>query len=98
MSTADETEAIRRAEQAEINGTAAVIAAAHPEDPKAALRKSLEASYGQVWDTNELSRDFEVQGFMAPYVVVRRKSDGAIGSLQFSHDPRLFFNFEPDGR
>jgi hypothetical protein len=55
----------------------------------------LEAEHGQVWDTQELGRDFVVQGFMAPYVVVQRKSDGQRGSLMFQHAPRLYFAFEP---
>ena len=79
----DPTEAIRRQEVAEINA-----------DPGS--REALEAKYGQVWDTKELGVDFDVLGFMAPYVVVRRKSDGAKGSLQFQHQPRFYFNFQPD--
>ena len=59
-------------------------------------REALEAQHGQVWDTQELGRDFNVIGFMAPYVVVRRKSDGKKGSLEFQHDPRFYFNFSPD--
>jgi hypothetical protein len=50
----------------------------------------------QRWDTDELRRDFEVLGFMAPFVVVRRKSDGAKGSLEFTHSPRFYFNFVKD--
>ena len=60
-------------------------------------RVSLEATYGQVWDTDELRQDFEVKGFLAPYVVVRRKSDGVLGSLMFQHAPRFYFRFAPDG-
>jgi len=47
------------------------------------------------WDTATLRRDYEVLGFAAPYVVVRRRSDGAKGTLQFNHSPRVYFNFEP---
>lgn len=50
----------------------------------------------QRWDTQELARDFEVIGFMAPFVVVRRKSDGAKGSMEFTHSPRFYFNFVED--
>lgn len=39
--------------------------------------------YGQVWDAGELAREFEVLGFTAPYVVVKRPSDGRKGSLEF---------------
>jgi hypothetical protein len=50
---------------------------------------------GQTWDTDTLQRDFTVEGFMAPFVVVRRKSDGQRGSLKFRHSPRVYFDFEP---
>lgn len=50
----------------------------------------------QHWDTAELQRDFDVIGFLAPYVVVRRKSDGQRGSLEFTHHPRTYFNWVPD--
>jgi hypothetical protein len=59
-------------------------------------RVSLEARYGQVWDTEQLRHDFEVLEFAAPYAVVRRKSDSALGSLEFQHEPRFYFNLEPD--
>jgi len=79
----DPTEHIRRKELAGIN--------AQPGS-----REALEAKHGQVWDTDELREEFDVLGFMAPYVVVCRKSDGAMGSLQFQHSPRLYFGFKED--
>jgi hypothetical protein len=42
--------------------------------------------------------EFEVQGFMAPYVVARRRSDGVRGSLEFTHSPRFYFGWRPDSR
>jgi hypothetical protein len=78
----DETEDIRKLMIAQINAVPG-------------SREYLEAQYGQVWDTSELSRDFEVVGFMAPIVVVRRRSDGQKGSLMFQHHPRFYFGFEP---
>jgi hypothetical protein len=78
----DETEAIRRRQLVEIN--------AEPGS-----RESLEAEHGQVWDTQELGRDFTVEGFLAPYVIVTRKSDGQRGSLMFQNSPRFYFGFEP---
>ena len=51
----DPTEDIRRELVARIN--------AHPGS-----RESLEALYGNVWDTQELARDFDVIGFAAPFV------------------------------
>lgn len=61
-------------------------------------REMLEARYGQVWDPDELARDFTVEGFLAPFVVVVRKRDGQLGSLEFQHHQRVYFNFVPDGR
>lgn len=78
----DPTEAIRRERVAEIN--------AEPGS-----RGALETKYGQVWDTRQLSEEFEAIGFMAPLIVVRRRSDGSKGSLEFQHSPRLYFNWQP---
>lgn len=78
----DPTESIRRQRLADIN--------AEPGS-----REVLEAEYGQVWDTAQLAADFVVTGFMAPLVVVRRKQDGVVGSLEFQHSPRFYFNFRP---
>ena len=49
-----------------------------------------------LWDTEELQRDFEVLGFSAPFVVVRRKSDGQKGTMEFTHQPRWYYDFRPD--
>jgi hypothetical protein len=78
----DASEPYRRQRLAEIN--------AQPDS-----REALEAQHGQVWNTEELSQDFEVIGFMAPLAVVRRKSDGRKGSLEFQHNPRFYFGFSP---
>jgi hypothetical protein len=48
------------------------------------------------WDTEAMQVEFEVIGFIAPYVVVRRRRDGTIGTLLFRHSPRVYFCFEPD--
>lgn len=78
----DPTEAIRRERLVEINAAPG-------------SREALEAQYGQVWDTEQLAEDFEVIGFLAPVVVVRRRSDGKKGSLEFQHDPRFYFSWQP---
>jgi hypothetical protein len=46
------------------------------------------------WNTQELQEDFEVLGFVAPFVVVNRKSDGVQGTLEFTHAPRVYFNWQ----
>ena len=79
----DETEDIRRAQQAHLNA-------------KQAQRTVLEANYGKIWDADELREDFEILGFMTPYVVARERKTGKKGRLQFQHDPRFYFNFQAD--
>jgi hypothetical protein len=66
----DPTESLRRQRIIEINA-------------ESGSREALEAEHGQVWSTEELSQDFEVIGFLAPLVVVRRRRDGKKGSLEF---------------
>lgn len=58
-------------------------------------REGLEAKYGQVWSTDQLTEDFDVVGFLAPFVEVYRKSDGQQGTLMFQHRPRFYWGFEP---
>jgi hypothetical protein len=79
----DPTEDIRRQQLAEIN-------------TEPGSREYLEAKHGKVWDTSELQEDFEVLGFMAPYVVARRRSDALRGSLMFQANPRFYFGFQPE--
>lgn len=48
------------------------------------------------WNTQELQQDFEVKGFGYGMVVVRRKSDQVLGSMDFTKEtgvPRKYFNF-----
>jgi hypothetical protein len=79
----DPIEAIRRQQLVEINA-----------DPGS--RAALEAKHGQVWDTSELQDEFQALGFMAPYIIVRRRSDGVKGSLMFQANPRYYFSFPPE--
>ena len=79
----DETESIRRQLVADIN-------------LQPGSREALESENGQVWSTDQLAADFEVLGFLAPVVVVRRKSDGVLGSLFFQHSPRFYYGFQKD--
>lgn len=69
-----------------------------------ARRKLLESGeiYGHLlaarekFTTEQLRELFTVHAFMAPFVVVTRKSDGVKGSMKFTPDPRWYFDFEPD--
>ena len=79
----DNTEGVRRAMMEMIN-----------DDPGS--REGLEEKHGKVWNADELSEDFEVIGFMAPFVVAREKNgEQREGALMFQHSPRFYFGFTP---
>ncbi len=82
-SSSDPTESTRRQMVADINS--------NPGE-----RPALEAKRGQVWDTSQLQEEFSVESFIAPLVVVTRRSDGKHGSLEFQHSPRYYYNFVAD--
>lgn len=86
--TNDETETMRRRLIAEYQKN---IASQDAEEE----RKRLSERYGNVWNTDELARDFEVQAFLAPFVSVIRKSDRVKGTLEFQDRPRFYFCFRP---
>ncbi len=79
----DPTEPIRREMVAQINSVEG-------------SREYLESKHGQVWDTDQLQEEFEVLGFLAPFVIAKRKSDGVRGSLFFQNSPRIYFGFQPE--
>lgn len=49
---------------------------------------------GRKWTTQEMTAEFNVLGFMAPFVIVERKSDGKMGTLEFTHSPRVYFGWK----
>lgn len=83
----DETEGIRRF-------LVGVINTSLSEDEETRLNE-LVTEYGYVWDTQGVQRDFEIEGFMAPFVVARRRADNVKGTLMFCHYPRFYFDFRP---
>jgi hypothetical protein len=55
----------------------------------------LAADADEKWTTDQLREEFDVVGFAAPLVVVRRRSDNRLGSLEFTHNPRVYFGWRP---
>jgi len=86
----DPTEDIRRAAVTMLNQS---VESNDPIDE----RTRLENEYGQVWDTSELTRDFEVRAFFAPFVSVKKKDTGENGTMLFQDRPRFYFGFNPSG-
>ena len=56
-------------------------------------RARLEEQWVRVWDTAQLTEDFEVLSFHAPIVHVVRKSDNVPGTLFFQHRPRFYYGW-----
>ena len=83
----DRTEPIRRQMVQEINSQ--VQSNSYDDE-----RKRLEVIHGKIWDTDKISKEFEITGFMAPFVVVIQKANNKKGTLQFQHHPRFYFNFQ----
>ena len=78
----DTTQTIRAHRQAEINAAAAD-------------RESLSATYGQVWDTAELTAEFEVIGFLAPFVVVQSQVRPTTRQLGVSAPSAVLLQLRP---
>jgi len=85
----DPTEQLRKEELLKINTEV-------QSDDELEERNRLQSKYGKVWNSQELAQDFKVLGFMAPFVVAIRKSDGKKGSLEFQHHPRFYFSWKED--
>jgi hypothetical protein len=58
-------------------------------------RKTLEAKFGKVWTAEEVEQEFVISAFIGSTVVVRRKADDVVGTLEFTNRPHLFYNFQP---
>lgn len=73
-------------------------------DPTEGIRRAMvkainseEMDYeGQTWTTDQLTQEFEVVGFLAPFVMVKHKTTGEKGTLMFKHSPRVYFEWSPN--
>jgi hypothetical protein len=61
-----------------------------------AINSGLLPPEGKEWTTEELKRDFEVLGFLAPFVIVKSRETGRKGTLMFRHMPRVYFDWRED--
>jgi hypothetical protein len=56
--------------------------------------------YPDEWDTEALTRDFEVESFFYDICFVKRRADGVKGSLTFHRDPerntRIYTNWSAE--
>ena len=60
----------------------------------AKTREELESQFGQVWTVQEVAKEYVICAIIGSTVVVRRKADDVVGSLQYQEGPPyLYFNF-----
>lgn len=65
--------------------------------PRRSYLSTLSSSiYGKTWTEEEARKDFIFLGWNTPFVVVRRKSDGAIGRLICQKEPFLYIGFSQE--
>jgi len=50
---------------------------------------------GECWTTDEVQDEFEILGFMAPFVTVERRKTKEKGTLAFVHRPRVYYGWLP---
>ncbi len=85
----DPTEDFRRALVHDINTR---TESQDPDDE----RKRLEKQFGEIWNTNEVQKVFQIRGFLAPFVTATHKESGESGTLMFQDRPRFYFLWSPD--
>ena len=61
---------------------------------EAKSQAELEGLYGRVWTQQEVAKEFVITAIVGNTVVVRRKDDGTVGSLDYqTGPPNLYFNW-----
>ena len=50
--------------------------------------------HGQIFNTQELTQNYKVLSFLAPFVQLERLDDNKIGYMMFTHNPRFYFGFQ----
>ena len=58
-------------------------------------RADLEKQFGKVRTRSEVEEAFEILDTRPPFIKVKRKEDGEVGSMLFMHNPPYFFEFVP---
>jgi hypothetical protein len=48
------------------------------------------------WDHTTVGEHFQITSFMAPFCVAIRRTTGRKGTLEFTHHPRWYFNWQED--
>jgi len=57
--------------------------------------QAIQDEGGECWTTDEVTAEFEILGFMAPFVTAVRRATKEKGTLAFIHRPRIYYGWHP---
>lgn len=55
-------------------------------------RSDLETQFGKVWTVQDVAREFVITSIIGHTVVVRRKQDNAVGTLEYQEGPPCLYH------
>ena len=67
---------------------------------KQEMLDEIEATHGMKlsltnsWTTEEVTRDFEITGFLAPFCTAVDRETETKGTLMFIHRPRIYYSWQ----
>lgn len=55
--------------------------------------QAIQEEGGECWSTEEVTQEFDILGFMAPFCTAVRMETGKKGTLAFVHRPRIYYGW-----
>lgn len=55
--------------------------------------EELTTLYKDVWNVEKVREEFDILSFYKSNVIVKRKKDKQLGTLDYQHSPRFYYNF-----
>jgi hypothetical protein len=55
--------------------------------------QAIQEEGGECWTTEEVTKEFDILGFMAPFCTAVRMETGKKGVLAFVHRPRIYYGW-----
>lgn len=59
-------------------------------------KEDLSRDYDCVWDSREVTDEFEILGYKSPFAIAECKQTGTRGTLIFQNEPRFYFGWDPE--
>ena len=57
------------------------------------VHQAIQEEGGECWTTEEVTDEFEILGFLAPFCTAIRKATKEKGILAFVHRPRIYYGW-----